>query len=77
MVIGAIPVELANLPMMYNFYVNENHLDADSHGNALIPPAVQAWYDAIPNKDISNQTISPYLLLRRSWRHKIFREALQ
>lgn len=52
---GPIPVELGNLSILDWLYLNNNHLDADADGNALIPEEIQAWYDGITHKRISNQ----------------------
>jgi len=59
---GAIPDALNQIPpsTLY-FRVNDNHLDADAQGNAIISGTLQAWYDSIPvdSKDISRQTPPP------------------
>ncbi|WP_456379055.1 leucine-rich repeat domain-containing protein [Thiolapillus sp.] len=59
---GAIPDTLNQIPpsTLY-FRVNDNHLNADAQGNAVISGALQAWYDSIPvdSKNISRQTPPP------------------
>ncbi|WP_456404369.1 hypothetical protein [Thiolapillus sp.] len=65
---GDLPHSLANIsPDGLYFFINNNHLNADAQGDALIPPVLQPWYDqidlvdanGIKQKDISRQTSPP------------------
>lgn len=54
-----IPGAFTGLTNLSYFFININHLDADSNGDALIPPSLQTWFNAIPNKSIKQQTPPP------------------
>jgi Leucine-rich repeat (LRR) protein len=56
---GPIPDQFSALTALQNFSVQQNHLDADENGNAVISPSLQTWFNAIPTKDISQQTPPP------------------
>lgn len=56
---GPIPDSFSALSNLGFFYVQNNHLDADENGNALISPTLQTWFTNITNKDISQQTPAP------------------
>ncbi|HID44883.1 MAG TPA: hypothetical protein EYP34_03915 [Chromatiaceae bacterium] len=59
---GDLPDTLANLkPADLIFFVDDNHLNADAAGNALIPLSLQSWFNEIDpgNRKIHNQTLRP------------------
>lgn len=71
---GALPLELGDLSSLAYFSIENNLLDADSDGNALIPPEIQSWYDGLFFTRIGNQ--SPALLVpRKWWRYKVYKDA--
>lgn len=53
---GPIPDSFAVLTGLHTFLVNHNQLDADASGDALISPALLAWYGNITDRDISHQS---------------------
>ena len=50
---GLVPIGFGDMTLMNQFYLNGNDFD-----NPVIPPAINNWYQQIPNKSITPQGFS-------------------